>query len=584
MDALTLLADRVLWAGDEVRAEGHVTLVVGPDTLTAEAATWHRASGVVTLDAGAWARADGTLTFEAATVALADRAADLRVVQAAADPWSLTADALAVGEGAWTGTGVRLTPCACDDGGPPAITFAAATAEVRPGEVAILRGGTIRVFDLPVVPVPAWRVPLDEGRFRLGVPEVGWGEQGLLLGWSGRATVDGWRISGGPAWRATQGPRLRGAAERAGGAGVAATTVRAELGWDEAAGAARGALLARAGAHGEARHALAVDATTDPRYAEDYAVDWVARGVSWRESRALAAWGPLRLALRAPDDAGADTLFAQRLRWELGEGRAAAMAPRAELGFVGAPPWSGGEGRGVGLVGVDGRAGGAWGPVHAAVTGDAGGWMDSGAARGLQGDATAQVELAGWSTAGPVRARWWAGGRAEAHLATGERFGDGLARVRLDAPPPWAAGPSVRGQAVLGDLVGTGELWVPVDAEGLGAEARAVLRSGRVQVEARGRADDPWGELAARWSGDRLGLGAGVVGREDIRLAWADASLRWRRLGVGGGLAWDLGAPGWSGADGRVGYDDGCASAWLTAAAGPDRALPDLGLQLRLAR
>ena len=70
----------------------------------------------------------------------------------------------------------------------------------------------------------------------------------------------------------------------------------------------------------------------------------------------------------------------------------------------------------------------------------------------------------------------------------------------------------------------------------------------------------------------------------DVWLTWGAMDLRRGVLRAGASAAWDLGAGAWSGAGLRVGYDDGCVSGLLTADLSPDRALPDLGLQVRLRR
>ncbi|MFN7145275.1 MAG: hypothetical protein ACK4YP_15990, partial [Myxococcota bacterium] len=81
----------------------------------------------------------------------------------------------------------------------------------------------------------------------------------------------------------------------------------------------------------------------------------------------------------------------------------------------------------------------------------------------------------------------------------------------------------------------------------------------------------------------RTGGGGGVAGGASppapgaLWLAWGDAGLALGRLRTGGGVAWDLGAAAFSGADARLGYDDGCVAATVSARFSPDRAVPDVG-------
>jgi len=77
-------------------------------------------------------------------------------------------------------------------------------------------------------------------------------------------------------------------------------------------------------------------------------------------------------------------------------------------------------------------------------------------------------------------------------------------------------------------------------------------------------------------------LAAGSAHARTLWLGWGDASLALGRFRTGAGLAWNLYAGAYSGADARLGYDDGCASAMLSARFAPDRALPDFGLALTL--
>ncbi|MFN7145297.1 MAG: hypothetical protein ACK4YP_16105, partial [Myxococcota bacterium] len=478
-DAVEIQADRVEWSAGTAVAEGGVEVRFGDQVLVGTRATWDGA--VVTVESGEYRRADGVFAFDRAEVRPRDGTGVVVEARAETGGALITAERLAVGE-RWEATGATVVPCQCDDGGPPALSFRAARVTVVPEEVVIVRGGVVRVFAVPVLPVPYWRVPLDPKRFRLLVPEVGWGEYGPAAKIEGRGGVSlggaDWFLQGGPAWRADTGFR--------GELAVTGPNVVAQgaLGWDREVGAVRGVGASRGGVDRKVRAAWDVAAVSDADYLADYAVDYVARGVEWRESRGVFAFadGGLTLDAWVPDDGSAGSVTRSRSAWEIGRGRAAAITPRFVLDAVGV---AGDPLLGVAEVGVGMRAAGGTAWLRGEARGDVAGrlaflnrdtaatiapptfptpvpdaWTTLGSglgpwgeafsdgplARWGEGDAGLAATAAGevsvplWSTLGPARIQWWPGLRAEAR-AGWRPDGGGVA---------WRVGPSVRASTSTG--------------------------------------------------------------------------------------------------------------------------------------
>lgn len=624
--AVEIAADRVEWSEGVAAAEGGIVVTFGDEVLVGERATWDGTTLVV--ERGEYRRPDGVFVFDRAEVRPRESAAVVVEARAETGGAAIAAERVTLGE-TWSAEGARVVPCPCADGGPPALTFSAARIEVVPERVVIIHGGLARVFDVPVLPVPYWRVPLDPRRFRVLLPEVGWGEYGTSAKVAGRFGVGDWFVEAGPAWRQDAG--FRGEVE------VTGPGVRGEgaLGWDTEVGALRGAAATRGGFDGVAR--VGWDATwiSDAAYLDDYAVDYVTRGVAWRESRlvANALGGALAADAWLPDDGSVGSLvrlrggprFAvggvdvrPRLGVEVVGGLGGALTPVAEAGAgfttTRTLPWLQVEARGD-LAGraafVDGGlsatipgvtsdnwfttasdadpgfVGGAlltvdpWGEGFAA--GPLARWGAGGS--GVSAHAAMSAAVPVWSTLGPARLQWWPGVRAEARgawLADGTQADAARAGPAARVSTGWSAGTVGLDAAVLHD----GATWRPAAALDVATE--------RVSARLRYAPDVQVGEV--RWSPGALTLtgGAahadGLAGSPDdgvpatLWLGWADASVRWRRLRVGGGAAWDLGRGAFSGADARLGYDDGCAAVGVSARFSPDRPLPDLGLSATLRR
>ena len=603
MEAVEIAADRVEWSAGVARAEGAVEVHIGEQVLVGTRATWDGVTLVV--EAGEYRRPDGTFAFDRAELRPREGTGVVVAARVETGGAVVSAATLTVGE-RWEATHATVAPCACDDRGAPAVTFRAARITVVPDEVVILHGGVVRVFTVPILPVPYWRVPLDPHRFRLLLPELGWGEYGAAAKIEGRGGVGDWYVQGGPAWRQDVGVRGEVAVTGPGG-------VRAEggFGWDAEVSRVRGAGATRGGFDGAVRVGWDTAYVSDGTYLDDYAVDYVARGVGWRDSRAGIALlsGDIALDGWLPDDGSAGALGRARVQHTFGRGAArvtprlgvelagalgGAVTPVAEVGAAGAVaaglPWlqvdARGDLAGRAAVGEGGLLADLPGFEAALPEGTPGEtlWAEGLAsaplarwgagATGVTAAASANVALPVWSTLGAARLQWWPGLRAETRLVQ-----------PLDGPVEAAvrAGPGAR--VATGFAAGTLGLDAAVLYDGAAWRPAGALdvTAGGVGLRVQADPDVVTGELRLAPSGP-VSVTAGGTRAGTLAFAWGDTSLAFGRLRAGAGLAWDIGGGALSGADARLGYDDGCAAATLTARFSPDRVAPDIGFAATVRR
>lgn len=560
---LQIAADRVEWKPGHLVASGNVRVDYGDQHLEAAEASWQGGS-VLRLREGVLRRPEGELRFAAAEIWLEERGGDLVDVEVELADGRLVAGRLTLGAEAWSVQDGEIEPCRCADGKPPALDFAARGATLVPGKYVVIRGGAIRIFDLPILPVPWWREPLDPRRFRLLFPEVGHGSPGWSVALGGTGAVGDWRFSGGPAWREDRG--FRGELSVDGPVGA-----RGQLGWDFETDGLRGAGSTKAGFAKPLRLAWEASGQTDTDYADDYGVDWVARGVDWRDSRATIGWKGAQLGGWIGDDGSVGSFVRGRYRPVFG--RAAWVAPWVGGGLR-ETPW--------GAAGLDGGASGTLGPVHAEATVATAVRTDAALASAGSG----RVELPLWADFRGGRLRLWPGALAEGGLGWKEALAGAVTGVgggvdgalELGDDPDWGLGPALRAQLVAGDAVLHGEVvgrwdgsWAPRASLDLSTGPVSAWFAGDLALQAGGLS----------WSSVVSGS-VGAVRGEGLAVAWGSTDLRLGRLLLGGGVAGDLEAPAWSGASAQIGYDDGCSSLILSAAFSPDRALPDLGAKLVL--
>jgi hypothetical protein len=557
------------WTADGAVAEGHVIAEVEGATVATERAEVH--GRLLLIDGGTLVRGADTIVFERGVISLADGAGDFTLVHAEMQGATLDAETIHVA-GTWTAEHVTLAPCPCSDGKPPALILSARRAEVTPGSHATLHGGAVRLGEVPVLPVPYWREPLDPRRFRLDLPEIGHGSLGWMGSWSGRWGAGGWRFSGGPAFREDRGFRATTSIS-------GPVDLDAEGGWDWSSSTARGAVRARAG-FAQRDHRLTWDLTalSDLDYAADYGPTYIARGVPYRESRALGGWGPARAELWMPDDGSLGRVLDLRARPTLGT-PAISISPRLALGLLGGedptfqvtPPLPRAS------AGADAQAGAHVGPLYASASGDA---ELAATATALSGWAAAEgaVEAPLWSESGTARAQWWPGVR----LRAGETWGVPLVPEDTGPWSDFSAGPSLRvesrlgaawvaGRALLG--VTPGGQVLPEGTIDVSGGALALRVSGTPEVQS---ASVRWEGGFSPWVG---GVHEGTAGATWFARAGADARAgRWL---VSAWAAAELEGGDLAGVGTTLGYDDGCTAILATATAVPDRAEPDLGLRVQ---
>lgn len=599
-------APKLSWASGSFVAEGGVVVSMGDEYLVAERVEGNAESLLLTR--GIWVRPGSRLQFDSATVRLNSKIAVATDARLVVGESVLDAKALSVAGNDAHATDAVLTPCACDDGREPAVKFTAKYIDIVDAQVAVVRGGVVRIATVPILPVPYWRVPLDPNAFRLSIPEIGYGDLGLSARWLGTWGVDGYRFVGGPAWRQDRGGRIALAVD-------GPARLKGEVGWDFTSESVRGGLATDGGYAGNWAPGLRLAPNTplrdrfawdgsvlsDPDYAEDYGVAYVDRGVLFRESRVLGQVGALRFSGWLPDtkvEGGtfADAAFAPRF------GNAyASVTPALGLGLVGAAAPSGfaafeagSSPAVVGSTGLEGqlsaglaaRASRTWGPFHA--EGKADGYVLANPAEiatpRAVSTAEARAELATWGE-GPLgrftlfpgvvgRSGWM---RDEAGLSV---FSGGL-------------GPSVRAQSRLGNTIATVSVVGLWDGDVLSPEAAADVVGEKLAVRATVSGDAQAAEV--RGGKDVTGrLGFLHVGSEWF--TYGEVGVQLGRFVSGVGLTIDPVADpldarvveladarlAIDGVTGRAGYDDGCSAFVLTAVLSPDRDLPDLGAQIVL--
>ena len=516
-------------------------------------------------------------------------------VRVRSDGLWISADTLTLRDGAWQGTGVTWTACACAH---PPWSLSAAEATIVPGEKVTLRGGWVRVFGVRVLPVPRTTFPLARHSGFL-LPRIGFGVDGLRLAEPLYLTLGrGADLTLTPEVRTARSARLLGTVRWAarGGKGVA----RGAAGWDGQTGTVRGfGTWDQALARGPLLVATDGRWAGDPAYWQDYGDALLDRGQPFDHARALLGAGRFEAdaeALRAWDSG---TVAQVDLAWrqpvtDLGAG----VLGGAVLGFGWTDP-----------IEADGPQ-----PLvaRAHVTAERptrlGVLM---ADAGVEGEATALGGVpSGWALA-----------RVQARLPAWRYAGRGLERLEptVDvavarawgrpalgtAPPPWEVVPSVLWRRTLRDRWIEARAAVPITPMGararLDADVHAGAWEGWAQVDAP--VDEPTagtGTIGLAWDGTDFGAAGGwlyapsaalyepgatgialhqVWGRLRTRLPgpardWevhasvraALAHLTW--LHRGAGLSWT--------------HPSGCVTLGVDLALDTDRAWPDVALVVKI--
>jgi hypothetical protein len=456
-DPLTVAADHWVGDADQAVAEGSVDVVFGPEEVRGARARVELATRRIVVEEGTWRHAGvGAMSFATLEIAWdggwTASASDAHFTGSPGGrPLSVHGDTLRwLADGTLAGTGVVVSPCDCDR---PPISVQAKDVRVRVGDEASFRGGWIRLFDVPVVPVPAGTLPLSR-RSGLLPPSLGYGDDGfrasiplyLTLGPSGDATFT-------PEVRTERSERLLGEGRYAiqGGTGI----FEGAAGWDRVTGSPReAASLAHQASRGTTGAAVRAQVLSDPDYLSDYSDVFLARTTPWIESRAWVAGGPAEAWL---DGFQYDPTAIQRVGAAVampGQALPGGFATDLELAsLAGFSDTLSGAGGWVGAAAAVRRA--TWlGPLRA--TPELRGGMSGDAAYPGAEDAAwgeARLELAvpvwrdlrhGRETIEPVVSVTGGSGQLADPPGSGLLLGDRGAPPLSDHVPPWSVDPELR--------------------------------------------------------------------------------------------------------------------------------------------
>lgn len=584
---LELSADALEWIAGGYTANGNVRIRFGEDWLVAASAKGNIER--IELTVGVWHRPGSVVSFDEATIDLRGRAGSLSGVRLLAGDVALSADAVQVAGNDLSAENGVLTPCACDDGKPAAVRFRAKHIDILDARVAVVRGGAVQVFQIPILPVPYWRVPLDPRAFRLAIPEIGYGDPGVSARWHATWGIEAYRFDAGPAWRQDRGGRLEAAV-------TGPIRARADVGWDDPTQSVRGAIVSDGGfsAHllpqfrGSVSSALReraawdLTALSDANYAEDYAPAYVDRGVGYHESRVVGQASILRVEGWVPDTSpGGYPLLSAAVAPRFG-GPLASLTPAVGAGMV----LDEDEAKPLLFTSVQGQAGRTLGPLHVEASGGGqlAGVPDVEGDPSVSAAAQTRAELATWGD-GPL-------GRYRLFPGIFARGGVDQV-VSGSTSAAWAAGPSLRAETVLGPVVAAASAALLYDGATLTPEASLDLVGSTLSMRAIGSSS----EQALQLRGGEAITGAlGVLHLADEWFTWGEAGVHLGRFVSGASVSIDPDATASSaqiyrfpsstvavsGLGFSLGYDDGCSAFVLTGALSPDRALPDVGAQVVL--
>lgn len=586
-DAL-LQADRLELKDGVATGEGAVRVTLDDQSATGARFRYELATGLLTIEGGTWVRPEGALSFERAEIDLGDGQGVVFAGRYEGQDGRLVLEGQSLrwgGEGLLEGAQVRFTTCTC---ARPPWAVEAREVRVRLDDVASFTGGWIAICDLKVIPVPAGRFPLAERRSGLLMPQLGYGEDGLLLGQPVYLTLGpaaDWTLT--PELRSARSLRLlselRYALPEAQGGELALAA-----GWDTQTERARGAMrLDHSSARGPLRAGADVVVWSDVAYGEDYGDSFLARQAPWTEALLHAGLGPLRL--ETDSFQGEDALGQRPLGVVLAAARplgpvSTRVEARLDHFSDGEDPrqLDGGVARARAAARVSaGREIGVL-RLQAELDGRASAWLD-GAPWG-QGRGGLGLTLPMWAPSGAGTLLLDAGVAASGALTLGE---PDLRRPDDLLWSPFGLGPSLSVRRISASGVPiSGALHLPWTDEGLAPEGE--LRLGVGSWQARAQADLQLQEGALAWDDGRLRVGVGLAHQEEVaqgrgELAWTLpgrlSALRpsWRGL-----VDLQSGAPLNQTLGLRYRPACDCVELDLSGALSEDRVLPELGLKLTL--
>ena len=273
---------------------GGTVLTIDGDVLTGERFALDLDTAVVVVTDGVWEReGEGTLTFAEAEVALDDLTGVILqgAFQGAEREVAISGETLVVvGPGELTGRKVSLTLCGCETG-PQPWRVTARRVRVKLDDQVSFTGGWIRVFEVPVLPVPAGQLPLRR-RSGLLPPDLGYGQDGfraklpiyLTLGRAADLTLT-------PSVRTGRSARLLTEWRYALRGGEGQLDVAGGVDWLGTDPPARfGGRWTHTHARGPWTSAVRAQLTSDDGYLADYGDAFLSRQTPWTEVRALGSW------------------------------------------------------------------------------------------------------------------------------------------------------------------------------------------------------------------------------------------------------------------------------------------------------
>ena len=293
----TIEAERLVLEGRLVRSEGPIVIrEPGGAKLEGQSGEIDLDRRVATLLSGTWTDPmQGTVSFARAEVDLDDLTGFVESGHLTAEQGRLELRGRLLsfpGDGTVVGEGVVVSRCGCER--PRPWQVATRHAVVEPGKSVRFGPGSVRLFEVPAVPLPGGNLPLSR---RSGVlfPSFAHGDNG----WQASLPL---YLTAGRSADITLTPEvltsraLRGVGEGRYALVDGGGEVHASGGWDLEQQAPRGAA---AWSHSWAKRkwttAIRAQWLSDEAYLRDYADTFVERSLPWSESRLLLGWGGVEL-------------------------------------------------------------------------------------------------------------------------------------------------------------------------------------------------------------------------------------------------------------------------------------------------
>jgi hypothetical protein len=275
----------------QVTATGGVTMTRDGQTIAAETAVFLLDDQVLVLTGGTLTRGELVLSFEHATVRIRAEEALLSGVVAEGLGWHLQGtEVLVHSDGSLTLLQAEATGCDAAPGQRVPWELQARQADLVPGTSLQVRGGIVRFFGVPLLPVPYWFTRLDPHEPHLEAPVLAW--------------VDGHGAARFPVrWGHPSGLTMRASLGYWRGP---STDIQAS--WSEASQASTEAVLEE----GRGRGRIAVDhawvnqdlrfgvhgqLVSDSEWLPERGRTLAERSAPWTDVRAIGGFGPLRLEL-----------------------------------------------------------------------------------------------------------------------------------------------------------------------------------------------------------------------------------------------------------------------------------------------